>query len=118
MGTALANAFTIQAGRGSSLDRAARFAPIVANGRVYTIDTLGAVRAFDAQTGAQCSGQARRRTTRATKMSLYGGGIAYDNGRIFATNGLGYVAALDEADRRHPLAGPPRRAAAGSPDRR
>jgi outer membrane protein assembly factor BamB len=30
-------------------------------------------------------------------MSLYGGGIAYDNGRIFATNGLGYVAALDES---------------------
>jgi outer membrane protein assembly factor BamB len=29
-------------------------------------------------------------------MSLYGGGIAYDNGRIFASNGLGYVAALSE----------------------
>ena len=27
--------------------------------------------------------------------SLYGGGIAFDNGRIYATNGLGYVAALD-----------------------
>jgi outer membrane protein assembly factor BamB len=26
---------------------------------------------------------------------MYGGGIAYDNGRIYATNGLGYVVALD-----------------------
>jgi outer membrane protein assembly factor BamB len=30
-------------------------------------------------------------------MSLYGGGIAYDSGRIFATNGLGYVSALAES---------------------
>ena len=27
--------------------------------------------------------------------SVYGGGVAYDNGRVYATNGLGYVAALD-----------------------
>jgi outer membrane protein assembly factor BamB len=28
--------------------------------------------------------------------ALYGGGIAYDNGRIFATNGLGFVSAMSE----------------------
>jgi outer membrane protein assembly factor BamB len=33
---------------------------------------------------------------KGNEFSLYGGGIAYDNGRIYATNGLGYVAALDE----------------------
>ena len=32
---------------------------------------------------------------RGNEASLYGGGIAYDNGYIYATNGLGYVAALD-----------------------
>ena len=42
----------VQAGRGSSLTARLASAPIVANGRVYTIDTLGAVRAFDARTGA------------------------------------------------------------------
>ena len=35
-------------------------------------------------------------TDRGDQAALYGGGIAYDNGRIYATNGLGYVAALDE----------------------
>jgi outer membrane protein assembly factor BamB len=30
--------------------------------------------------------------------SLYGGGIAYDNGYIYSTNGLGYVSALAEAN--------------------
>jgi len=96
LGTALTNAFTIQAGRGSSLTARLASSPIVANGRVYTIDTLGAVRAFDAQTGAMFWAS-QTPNDKGNEMSLYGGGIAYDNGRIFATNGLGYVAALDEA---------------------
>ena len=32
---------------------------------------------------------------RGNRASLFGGGVAFDNGRIYATNGLGYVAALD-----------------------
>ena len=51
LGTALARAFTVQAGRGSSLTARLAAAPVVAGGRVYTIDTLGAVRAFDASNG-------------------------------------------------------------------
>ena len=39
----------VQAGHGSSLTMRLASSPIVANGRVYTIDTLGAVRSFDAQ---------------------------------------------------------------------
>ena len=95
LGTALGNAFTIQAGRGSSLTARLASSPIVANGRVYTIDTLGAVRSFDAQTGGMFWAS-QTPNDKGNEMSLYGGGIAYDNGRIFATNGLGYVAALDE----------------------
>ena len=96
LGTALTNAFTIQAGRGSSLTARLASSPIVANGRVYTIDTLGAVRAFDAQTGARFWAS-QTPNDMGNELSLYGGGFAYYNGRIFATNGLGYVAALDEA---------------------
>jgi outer membrane protein assembly factor BamB len=66
----------------------------VADGRVYTIDTLGAVRAFDGQSGAQLWAS-QTPADKGNEASLYGGGIAYDNGRIYATNGLGYVAALD-----------------------
>src|SRR6185295_2717124 len=90
LGTALGNAFTIQAGRGSSLTARLAATPIVANGRVYTIDILGAVRAFDAQTGAMYWAS-QTPNDKGNEMSLYGGGIAYDGGRIFATNGLGYV---------------------------
>jgi outer membrane protein assembly factor BamB len=95
LGTALGRAFTVQAGRGSSLTMRLASAPIVANGRVYTIDTLGAVRAFDAQTG-RMFWASQTPDDRGNEASLYGGGIAYDNGKIFATNGLGYVSALDE----------------------
>ena len=95
LGTALGRAFTVQAGKGSSLTARLASAPIVANGRVYTIDTLGSVRAFDAQSGAQVWAS-QTPNERGSEASLYGGGIAYDNGHIYATNGLGFVAALDE----------------------
>jgi len=90
-----AEAFVVQAGRGSSLTARLAAAPIVANGRVYTIDTLGTVRAFDAKTGAAVWAS-QTPTEKGGEKSLYGGGIAYDQGRIYATNGIGYVAALDE----------------------
>jgi outer membrane protein assembly factor BamB len=96
LGDSIRPAFTVQAGRGSSLAARLAASPIVANGRIYTIDTLGAVRAFDAQSGGQFWAS-QTPDDRGNEAALYGGGIAYDNGKIFATNGLGYVAALDES---------------------
>src|SRR5213078_1302630 len=96
LGNALQPLFSVQAGRGSSLTARLAAPPIVANGRVYAIDTLGAVRAFDGQTGAMYWAS-QTPNDKGNEMSLYGGGIAYDSGRIFATNGLGYVSALAES---------------------
>ena len=95
LGAALQPAFTVQAGRGSSLTARLAAPPVVAKGRVYVIDTLGAVRAFDAKTGAQVWAS-QTPDVKGNEDALYGGGIAYDNGRIFATNGLGFVSALSE----------------------
>ncbi|HEY7959186.1 MAG TPA: PQQ-binding-like beta-propeller repeat protein [Sphingomicrobium sp.] len=95
LGSSLARAFTVQAGRGSSLTARLASAPIVANGRVYAIDTLGTVRAFDAQTGAQVW-SSQTPVEKGNQAELYGGGLAYDQGHIYATNGLGFVSALDE----------------------
>jgi outer membrane protein assembly factor BamB len=95
LGTALGRAFQVQAGRGSSLTARLASAPVVAGGRVYTIDTLGAVRAFDSRNGAQLWASQTPYDERDNTPSLYGGGIAYDNGFIYATNGVGYVAAID-----------------------
>jgi len=94
LGTALTRIYTVQAGRGSSLTARLASEPVVAGDRVYTIDTLGTVRAFSTQNGGQLWAS-QTPNDRGNEASLYGGGIAYDNGRIYATNGLGYVAALD-----------------------
>jgi len=95
LGNALGRAFTVQAGRGNSLTARLAASPVVANGHIFTIDTIGSVRAFDARTGAQLWAS-QTPTEKGNQASLYGGGIAYDQGRIYATNGLGFVAALDE----------------------
>ena len=95
LGGNLNRVFTVNAGRGSSLTARLASPPLVAGGRVYTMDTLGTVRAFDGNSGAQAWATATP-TDRGDQAAIYGGGIAYDNGRIFASNGLGYVVALDE----------------------
>ena len=95
LGSSVARAFTVQAGRGSSLTARLASAPIVAGGRVFTIDTLGTVRAFDVRSGAQ-AWASQTPVVKGNQGELYGGGLAYDQGRIYATNGLGFVSALDE----------------------
>lgn len=95
LGARPARAWVVQAGRGSSLTARLASPPIVAGGRVFTMDTLGVVRAFDARTGSQVWAS-QTPTEKGGTASLYGGGIAYDQGRVYATNGLGFVAALDE----------------------
>lgn len=89
-------AWTASIGAGNT--RAARLisAPVVAEGRVYTIDTQANVRAFDLDSGATIW-SARVGGDGGDRSSLFGGGVAYDAGRIYATNGLGQVAALDAA---------------------
>ena len=60
-----------------------------AGGRVYTIDTLGTVRAFDVRRPAARCGAASFGADSGNGASLYGGGVAFDDGRVYATNGLG-----------------------------
>ncbi|MGZ2412721.1 outer membrane protein assembly factor BamB [Sphingomonas sp. F9_3S_D5_B_2] len=94
LGRSLSRAFTVQAGRGSVVTARLASQPVVAEGRVYVIDTLGTVRAFDGQSGARIW-ESQTPVDKGNERSLYGGGIAYDNGMIYAENGLGYVSALD-----------------------
>jgi outer membrane protein assembly factor BamB len=96
LGASLGTAWNVSIGQGS--DRKARLVtgPVVAAGKVYTIDTTGTVRAFDARNGGALW-SARFGSDSGNKDSEYGGGVAVDGGRVYATNGLGYVAALDAA---------------------
>jgi outer membrane protein assembly factor BamB len=94
LGASLAQAWEVSIGQGTSLAARLAAAPIVADGRIYTIDTLATVRAFDAQTGSPLW-RTQFGTEKGNDSALFGGGLAYANGRIYATNGLGFVDALD-----------------------
>lgn len=94
LGNALGTAYSVGIGAGSSLNAKLGGGPVVADGKVFTVDTQATVRAFDAASGRQLWAT-QFGVERGNNASLYGGGVAYANGRVFATNGLGYVAALD-----------------------
>jgi outer membrane protein assembly factor BamB len=95
LGNSLGTAWSVSIGQGNN--RSARLAssPVVGGGRIYTIDTVGTVRAFDPRNGGQVWSSSFG--SDVNRDSNYGGGVAFADGRVYATNGSGYVAALDAA---------------------
>ena len=81
---------------GSSPKQRLAAAPVIGGGKLYVMDTEGLVHAFDAKTGHQAWEDAFR-LPMATA-SVFGGGAAYNDGKVFITTGLGEVAAIDAAD--------------------
>lgn len=96
LGSSLGLAWSRSIGEGSSETARLTAAPIVSGGKVYTIDTKATVRQFDAATGAPgwSSAVAAPEGMTIDENALYGGGVAAGDGRIYATNGNGSVAAL------------------------
>jgi outer membrane protein assembly factor BamB len=71
--------------------------PVVGAGQLFVMDTEGVVRAFDARSGAERWSQGFQIKGDGSN-SVYGGGAAFADGRVYITTGLGEVAALDAAD--------------------
>jgi outer membrane protein assembly factor BamB len=91
----LAEAWRSNIGKGGGYRRKITALPIVAGGRVFTMDSEAVVAAFDAQTGAQAW---RTETANPDDDSTnVGGGIAFDGGTLYAATGLADVLALDPA---------------------
>jgi outer membrane protein assembly factor BamB len=94
LGNPVSRIWSVGIGEGSSKSARLAAGPVIANGKVFTIDTRAVVRAFNADTGAtawetQVTGEG------GNENALFGGGVSFADGRIYATNGLGYAAALD-----------------------
>jgi outer membrane protein assembly factor BamB len=103
------------AGKGSDDDSRTTAAPIVADGRIFVLDSAAHVFAFDAKSGNPLWGKAlapkggsatflniatfglfgKDKSTDPTKG--FGGGVAFDDGKIFVTTGFGNVTAMDPA---------------------
>ncbi|MGC6399147.1 PQQ-binding-like beta-propeller repeat protein [Sphingomonas sp. FW199] len=69
-------------------------APVVADGRLYVMDSDAVVHAYAADTGTMIWSQ-QTSTEDANKRSRFGGGVSVDGGRVYATNGIGEVVAMD-----------------------
>jgi outer membrane protein assembly factor BamB len=72
-------------------------APVVADGKLFVMDTDGVVHAFDAKTGGSLWTK-NFSVSGKTENSIFGGGVSYDGGNLYVTTGLGEVAALKAAD--------------------
>lgn len=72
-------------------------APVIAEGKLFIVDVDAQVHAFNADTGALLWKSAVTKDDE-NKPARFGGGVSYDDGEVFATDGLGDVVALKAAD--------------------
>jgi outer membrane protein assembly factor BamB len=71
--------------------------PVIHDGRLYVIDTVAEVAAFDANNGAVLW-KTPLEVNKDGRPSRFGGGVSTDGSFVFATNGVGDVAALNNSD--------------------
>ncbi|MBX3563955.1 MAG: PQQ-binding-like beta-propeller repeat protein [Sphingomonas sp.] len=71
--------------------------PVVADGKLFVIDTAGIVHALAADTGAELWA-ANTVKEDGNKAARFGGGASVDGEHVFAANGLGDLVALNVAD--------------------
>ncbi len=87
--TSLSRAWSVDIGAGGDGLTAT---PVVAEGRVYTLDAAAQVSAFS--TSGQLAWRADLTPEGEDSADGFGGGLAYDSGLLFATTGFGEVVAL------------------------
>jgi len=94
LGESVHQVWTADAGTGSSSKGRLSALPLVADGKVFTLDAGGTVSAFAAGSGARVWSAS---VTPENEKSAegFGGGIALDGGQLYATTGYGTVVALN-----------------------
>lgn len=82
-------------GEGSDDENRLTAKPVIADGRVFTMDTKSHVRAFSQETGKEL--WVVNLTPPSEESGTIGGGLSLEYGRLFATTSYGEVYALDPA---------------------
>lgn len=96
LGASVSRAWTAQIDGGSNRQRLAA-APVIADGKLFVIDVDGVVHAFTADGGGKLWTAAVAHGDKHSNAARFGGGVSYDNGSVYATDGLGDVVALNAA---------------------
>jgi outer membrane protein assembly factor BamB len=93
LGDSPGNEWEASVGSGSSSERRIMAQPVVAAGKVFTMDAKGEVRAFEAASGNRL--WSRNVLPEEEEEGDLGGGVAYAEGRLFVTTGAAEVLCLD-----------------------
>ncbi|MFS0773653.1 PQQ-binding-like beta-propeller repeat protein [Sphingomonas sp. 1P08PE] len=96
LGASPARLWQVTIAGGSPRERLAA-SPVMADGKLFVVDVNATLHALSADTGAtlwtaSLPADAQNRPAR------FGGGVSYDDGKVYATDGLGDVVALNAAD--------------------
>jgi outer membrane protein assembly factor BamB len=106
----LTQMWSVSAGKGSNGDSRLTATPIVAGGLVFVLDAQAHVFAFDAQTGKRVWDKSLAPVVQGESLLSsinpfasntiipskgFGGGLAHDNGRLYAGTGFGAVIAME-----------------------
>lgn len=83
---------------GSTKKQRLAAAPVISNNRLFAVDTDAIVSAFAADTGAKLWSVSIGSTGKDFENSLFGGGASVDGNVVYATSGVGDVAALNAED--------------------
>jgi outer membrane protein assembly factor BamB len=104
--------WAVEAGEGPQSHLLYVGTPIVADGKVFVLDTQAEVTALDAKTGAQI--WRVRISPQDARTDTIGGGLAFGGGRLYASGGYPEVMAMDPSNGgmiwRRQLTAPPRSA--------
>ncbi len=95
LGESLTKLWSADIGTGTGSATRLLAQPVIANGRVHTLDARAELRAFDADNGRLIW---QRQLADDDDEGILGGGIAVDGTRIYATTGTGQVIALNTGD--------------------
>jgi outer membrane protein assembly factor BamB len=94
LGATVSRAWTAQINGGSNRQRLAA-APVVADGKVFAMDVDGVVHAFQADGGGKLWTAEVAKADKRSRPARFGGGVSYDAGAVYATDGLGDVVSLN-----------------------
>ncbi|HEX2380061.1 MAG TPA: PQQ-binding-like beta-propeller repeat protein [Methyloceanibacter sp.] len=86
--------WSADAGTGSSSSGRLSAVPLVADGKVFTLDAGGTVSAFSSANGAKLWSASVRPENEKSREG-FGGGLALDGGRLYVTTGYGTVVCID-----------------------
>ncbi len=87
-------AWSVSIGDGSHSDGVLTATPIVAAGKIFTVDASARVTAFSAQNGDRVW-ETHIPEQRPDEASIAGTGLAYDQGKLVVTTSYGFVVQLD-----------------------